>query len=127
MPTSHLTSDVVLPMQDPYMSHVINGTKNYAFGKYCLKPSVKRIWFYLFLWILVTLFPSVLCFFLVCLLPLRHPLPLFVLPLPLAFNRRPWWCQYRSDPRAHIHEEPYRPCTDTKAGNPDILILFNGI
>jgi len=57
-------------MQDPYMSHVINGTKNYEFGKYCLKLSVKRIWFYLFLWILVTLFPSFLCFFLVCLLHL---------------------------------------------------------
>ncbi|VBB79664.1 Putative protein of unknown function [Podospora comata] len=33
-------------MQNPYMSQIINGTKNYEFRKYCLKPSVKRIWFY---------------------------------------------------------------------------------
>jgi predicted transcriptional regulator len=33
-------------MQDPYMSQIVNGTKNYEFRKYCLKPSVKRIWFY---------------------------------------------------------------------------------
>ncbi|KAK4665514.1 hypothetical protein QC763_000480 [Podospora pseudopauciseta] len=33
-------------MQDPYMSQIINGTKNYEFREYCLKPSVKHIWFY---------------------------------------------------------------------------------
>ncbi|KAL4911133.1 PUA-like domain-containing protein [Aspergillus multicolor] len=38
--------DVILPMQDPYMDQIINGTKNYEFRKYLLKPSVKRIWFY---------------------------------------------------------------------------------
>ena len=43
---SRLASDVILPMQDPYMSQIINGTKNYEFRKYCLKPDVKRIWFY---------------------------------------------------------------------------------
>ncbi len=43
---NNLTSDVILPMQDPYMSQIVNGTKNYEFRKYCLKPSVKRIWFY---------------------------------------------------------------------------------
>ncbi|RMZ81022.1 hypothetical protein DV738_g2409, partial [Chaetothyriales sp. CBS 135597] len=40
------TTDVILPMQDPYMSQIINGTKNYEFRKYCLKPSIRRIWFY---------------------------------------------------------------------------------
>ncbi|KAJ5193836.1 hypothetical protein N7472_006302 [Penicillium cf. griseofulvum] len=39
-------SDVVLPMQDPYMTQIIDGRKNYEFRKYCLRPSVKRIWFY---------------------------------------------------------------------------------
>ncbi|OQD75588.1 hypothetical protein PENDEC_c006G01030 [Penicillium decumbens] len=39
-------SDVILPMRDPYMSQIIDGRKNYEFRKYCLKPSVKRIWFY---------------------------------------------------------------------------------
>ncbi len=28
------------------MSQIVNGTKNYEFWKYCLKPSVRRIWFY---------------------------------------------------------------------------------
>ncbi|KAL3466431.1 PUA-like domain-containing protein [Aspergillus heterothallicus] len=39
-------SDVILPMQDPYMDQIVNGTKNYEFRKYLLKSSVKRIWFY---------------------------------------------------------------------------------
>ncbi|KAJ5559111.1 hypothetical protein N7461_003083 [Penicillium sp. DV-2018c] len=39
-------SDVILPMQDPYMTQIVDGRKNYEFRKYCLKPSVKRIWFY---------------------------------------------------------------------------------
>ncbi|KAL3474990.1 hypothetical protein BJX99DRAFT_259912 [Aspergillus californicus] len=39
-------SDVILPMQDPYMDQIINGQKHYEFRKYCLKPSVRRIWFY---------------------------------------------------------------------------------
>ena len=46
MSRSHLTTDVILAMQDPYMSQIVDGTKNYEFRKYCLKPSVKRIWFY---------------------------------------------------------------------------------
>ena len=40
------TTDVVMAIQDPYMDQIINGTKNYEFRKYCLKPDVKRIWFY---------------------------------------------------------------------------------
>ena len=40
------STDVILPMQDPYMAQIIDGKKNYEFRKYCLKPSVKRIWFY---------------------------------------------------------------------------------
>jgi predicted transcriptional regulator len=41
-----LASDVVLGIQDPYMGQIVNGTKNYEFRTYKLKPSVKRIWFY---------------------------------------------------------------------------------
>ncbi|KAK2762746.1 hypothetical protein FQN54_000920 [Arachnomyces sp. PD_36] len=44
--SSRLETDVILPMQDPYMDQIIDGTKNYEFRKYRLKPSVKRIWFY---------------------------------------------------------------------------------
>lgn len=39
-------SDAILPMQDPYMIQITDGRKNYEFRKYCLKPCVKRIWFY---------------------------------------------------------------------------------
>jgi predicted transcriptional regulator len=39
-------SDVILPMQDPYMTQIVDGRKNYEFRKYRLRPSVKRIWFY---------------------------------------------------------------------------------
>lgn len=43
---SQVYSDIILPMQDPYMTQIINGSKNYEFRKYRLKPSVQRIWFY---------------------------------------------------------------------------------
>ncbi len=43
---TNLTTDVILAMQDPYMSQIVDGTKNHEFRKYLLKPSVKRIWFY---------------------------------------------------------------------------------
>lgn len=39
-PPASKLADVILPMQDPYMSQIINGTKNYEFRKYCLKPGV---------------------------------------------------------------------------------------
>ena len=39
-------TDVILAMQDPYMAQIVDGRKNYEFRKYCLKSSVKRIWFY---------------------------------------------------------------------------------
>jgi predicted transcriptional regulator len=39
-------SDVILPMQDPYITQIVDGRKNYEFRKYRLRPSVKRIWFY---------------------------------------------------------------------------------
>lgn len=45
-PSSRVETDVILPMQDPYMDQIIDGTKNYEFRKYRLKTSVKRIWFY---------------------------------------------------------------------------------
>lgn len=28
------------------MQQIVDGKKNYEFRKYCLKPSVKRVWFY---------------------------------------------------------------------------------
>lgn len=41
-------TDVILPTQaDPYMNQIISGEKNYEFRTYLIKPSVKRIWFYL--------------------------------------------------------------------------------
>ncbi|KAK7955689.1 uncharacterized protein PG986_004911 [Apiospora aurea] len=43
---TRIITDAVLPMRDPYMDQIINGTKNYEFRKYCLKPGVQRIWFY---------------------------------------------------------------------------------
>ena len=39
-------SDVILPMGDPYMAQIIDGTKTHEFRRYCLKPGVERIWFY---------------------------------------------------------------------------------
>ena len=33
-------------MRQPYMQQIVDGEKTYEFRKYCLKPSVKRIWFY---------------------------------------------------------------------------------
>ena len=39
-------TDVILAMQEPYMTQIVEGHKNYEFRRYCLKPSVKRIWFY---------------------------------------------------------------------------------
>ncbi|KAJ5137037.1 hypothetical protein N7448_005591 [Penicillium atrosanguineum] len=41
-----LHSDVILAIQDPYMAQIVDGTKNYEFRRYRLKPEVKRIWFY---------------------------------------------------------------------------------
>lgn len=41
-----LASDAILAIQDPYMAQIVDGTKNYEFRKYLLKPEVKRIWFY---------------------------------------------------------------------------------
>lgn len=33
-------------MQEPYMQQIVSGEKTYEFRKYCLKQSIKRIWFY---------------------------------------------------------------------------------
>ena len=38
--------DVILPMQDPYMTQIITGSKTYEFRKYHLRPNIQRIWFY---------------------------------------------------------------------------------
>ncbi|KAL4779724.1 hypothetical protein BJX76DRAFT_361506 [Aspergillus varians] len=44
--SSNAPCDIVLPMQNPYMDQIIRGQKSYEFKKYCLEPSVKKIWFY---------------------------------------------------------------------------------
>ncbi len=40
-------SDAILPMQEPYMSQIVNGTKNHEFRRYRIRPEVQRVWFYL--------------------------------------------------------------------------------
>lgn len=41
-------TDVILPtLEHPYMNQIISGEKNYEFRTYLIKPSVKRVWFYL--------------------------------------------------------------------------------
>jgi predicted transcriptional regulator len=44
-PTSKL-ADAILPMRDPYMTQIVDGSKTYEFRRYQLSPSVRRIWFY---------------------------------------------------------------------------------
>ena len=39
-------TDVILPMNQPYMGQIISGLKTYEFRKYRLSHSVKRVWFY---------------------------------------------------------------------------------
>lgn len=39
-------TNVILPMQEPYMTQIVGGRKDYEFRKYYLKPSVKRVRFY---------------------------------------------------------------------------------
>ena len=49
MPLAHpqpISTDAILPMQDPYMTQITNGTKTHEFRKYRLRPTVQRIWFY---------------------------------------------------------------------------------
>lgn len=43
---SSIKSDVILPIQEPYMQQIVTGEKTYEFRKYCLKQSIERIWFY---------------------------------------------------------------------------------
>ncbi|KAK3904374.1 PUA-like domain-containing protein [Staphylotrichum tortipilum] len=45
-PTTTPPTDVILAIQDPYMSQIMDGTKTHEFRKYRLQPSTKRIWFY---------------------------------------------------------------------------------
>ncbi|MCJ1250479.1 hypothetical protein MMC30_007707 [Trapelia coarctata] len=41
-------ADAILPMQaNPYMDQIVTGAKTYEFRKYRLRPSIKRVWFYL--------------------------------------------------------------------------------
>lgn len=39
-------TDAILAMQEPYMQQIVTGEKTYEFRKYCLKHSIRRIWFY---------------------------------------------------------------------------------
>lgn len=38
-------TDAILAMQDPYMTQIVDGVKNYEFRKYRISHSVQRIWF----------------------------------------------------------------------------------
>jgi len=49
-PTGEATgpSDAILAIHaDPYMEQIVTGAKTYEFRKYRIRPSVKRVWFYL--------------------------------------------------------------------------------
>ncbi|KAH7925264.1 hypothetical protein BV22DRAFT_1034269 [Leucogyrophana mollusca] len=39
--------DVILPMTDQHMQHIVRGEKTYEFRRYFIAQSVRRIWFYL--------------------------------------------------------------------------------
>ena len=41
------TTDVVLPMNQPYMNQIVSGDKSHEFRKYKLSPQIKRVWFYI--------------------------------------------------------------------------------
>jgi predicted transcriptional regulator len=41
-----LRSDAILPMRQPWMEYIANGSKNFEFRKYRISDDVKRIWFY---------------------------------------------------------------------------------
>ena len=45
-PPPSIPTDVILAMQEPYMTQITSGQKTHEFRKYRLAPSVKRIWFY---------------------------------------------------------------------------------
>lgn len=38
--------DIILPMNQPYMSQIVSGLKTYEFRKYRLSNEIKRVWFY---------------------------------------------------------------------------------
>ena len=39
-------TDIVLPMNQPYMRQIVSGVKTYEFRKYRLSKDIKRVWFY---------------------------------------------------------------------------------
>lgn len=39
-------TDIVLPMNQPYMGQIVSGVKTYEFRKYHISKAVKRVWFY---------------------------------------------------------------------------------
>src|SRR5436189_5883486 len=39
-------TDVILPMNQPWMSHIASGLKNFEFRNYRISANVKRVWFY---------------------------------------------------------------------------------
>ena len=41
------STDVVLPMNQPYMDQLVSGDKTHEFRKYKLSNEIKRIWFYI--------------------------------------------------------------------------------
>ena len=46
MPAATSHTDIILPMRDPYMEQIVDGTKNHEFRKYRLKSGIRRVWFY---------------------------------------------------------------------------------
>ena len=41
------STDVVLPMNQPYMNQIVSGDKTHEFRRYKLSPQIKRVWFYI--------------------------------------------------------------------------------
>ena len=41
-----ICTDIVLPMNQPYMDQIVSGLKTYEFRKYRLSQNIKRVWFY---------------------------------------------------------------------------------
>jgi hypothetical protein len=46
--STKLRSDIILPMNQPWMEHIAAGRKNFEFRKYRISDEVKRIWFYVY-------------------------------------------------------------------------------
>lgn len=41
-----MRTDIVLPMNQPYMGQIVSGLKTFEFRKYRIPQNIKRVWFY---------------------------------------------------------------------------------